>query len=88
MIADPAINCEVIVKDQKRKRAREYVWSKREPSSMAGYYFSLEDYKEHLSFNEYWRKIRELYIRGKLSEIDYREYDQTYEKRYGMRLFS
>lgn len=76
-IADKYNTCEVIEKGQKRKIASEFIWTNRVPDT-AGLYCLLEDYKEKLTLDEYWEKIRLAGLKMKLPYKHMEEYNKTY----------
>jgi hypothetical protein len=56
-LADTYKKCEVLKHGDKRKKAEEFMWTNRVPEN-AKYYLSMKDYKENITLDEYWYKIR------------------------------
>ena len=86
-IADTYKKCQVVQYGQAKRKAQEYVWTNRVPEN-AGLYLSLVDYKEKITMDEYWEKIREACINRRVKEKHILEYLTTYRKLYnGKSLF-
>jgi hypothetical protein len=78
-IADTNKKCEVVEVGEKKQRASEYVWTNRVPEH-AKLYISLRDYKQKISFDEYWQTIKRLGHEGKLLQSEMHEYADAYAK--------
>lgn len=76
-IGDPYNYCEVVEKGQERKKAAEFIWTNRVPET-AGLYCLLEDYKEKLTLDEYWERIRTAGLEIKLEVKHMEEYNRAY----------
>lgn len=76
-IGDPYNYCEVVEKGQERKKAAEFIWTNRVPET-AGLYCLLEDYKEKLTLDEYWERIRTAGLKMKLEAKHMEEYNRAY----------
>lgn len=76
-IADTPSQCMVVKAGEKKATATEYVWTNRVPE-YAGLYISLHDYKEKITFKEYWERIRDAGKNGLLPPDEILEYEYTY----------
>jgi hypothetical protein len=86
-LADTYCKPKVVKPGEKKDKAFEYVWTNRMPKN-AGLYLSMQDYKEKLSFDEYWERIRKAYADGKLEKKEIREYEHAYSSYFeGKKLF-
>ena len=83
-LAETYNNCAIVRKGQRRKRVQEYVWTNRVPDE-AGRYFLMDDYKEKMSVDEYWNRIRIAIRKGVLDQNNALEleYETTYRELYG-----
>lgn len=72
---------QVVKPGEKKTGAGEYIWTNLVPKR-AGYYMSLKDYKENITWEEYWRKIKQCYKDGLISKKDYGEYCFAYSEFY------
>lgn len=84
-IADTHKKCEKVEKGGVKQKAQEYVWTNRVPE-MAKYYMSMEDYKENLTLEEYWERIRQLCYEWVISPEHFKEYQQTYSDTHNKEL--
>lgn len=81
-LEDTVKKSQVIMKPGKKKDdASEYVWVNHVPDD-AKYYVSMQDYKEDISWEEYWEKIKECYKNQLISSKDMLEYYDAYEWYY------
>lgn len=85
-IADTPSNCMVVKAGEKKATATEYVWTNRVPK-YAELYISLHDYKEKITFNEYWERIRDAGKNSLLPPDEILEYEYTYGTFCGKGLF-
>ena len=86
--ADTYKHCIVVENGEHKQRASEYVWTNRVPEN-AGLYISLHDYKEKITFKDYWDKIIEAAVEGRLVADEILEYEYTYNKLFqGKPLFA
>ena len=72
---------QIVKLGHKKTGATEYIWTNHVPRR-AAYYVSMHDYKENISWEEYWRKIKQCYIDGLISKKDYKEYCFAYSEFY------
>lgn len=78
-LKDTVKKSQVILKPGKQKDdAVEYVWVNHVPDD-ARYYISMKDYKENISWEEYWRKIIECYHNKLIDAIQMLEYCRAYD---------
>lgn len=80
-LADTYKHCEVVEIGQAKRKAQEFVWTNRVPPN-AGLYLSLVDFKEKITMEEYWDKIREACINRRVPPKHILEYDATYSRLY------
>lgn len=85
-IADAPSQCMVVKRGEKKAVATEYVWTNRVPES-AGLHLSLYDYKEKISFDEYWKRIYEVGSAGLLSPGEMMEYEFAYKSYFKKGLY-
>lgn len=62
----------------KRLPCVEYIWTNHVPER-AGYHIELFDYKESITWDNYWKKIVECYQNGLITPKDMMEYCLAYE---------
>ena len=87
-VADTYKHCIVVENGEHKQKASEYVWTNRVPEN-AGIYISLHDYKEKITFKEYWDKIIEAAVEGKLVADEILEYEYTFNRLFkGKPLFA
>lgn len=86
-LADTYKHCQVVEPGQAKRKAQEFVWTNRVPKN-AGMYLSMVDYKEKITMDEYWEKIKEACINRRVPDKHIREYETVYIKLYGKSLFS
>lgn len=84
-IADTFKKCEKVEKGGVKQKAQEYVWTNRVPE-MAKYYISMKDYKENLTLEEYWERIRQLCQEWVIPPEHFREYQQAYSATHNEKL--
>lgn len=80
-LADAVKHCMVVGKGEHKAEAGEFIWTNRVPER-AKYYVSMKDYKENLTWNEYWERIKEACLRGKIEKKYILEYAETYRRIY------
>ena len=78
-LAETYKHCEIVKQGQKKRKAEEYVWTNRFPKA-AENYFLQEDYKERLTMDEYWDRIKKAINSGAISGKEKREYELAYQK--------
>lgn len=87
-LADTYKHAEVVKRGEHKKHAQEYVWTNRIPE-YAERYLLLEDYKEKITIDEYWEKIRYSCENQLIPDKHIAEYCATYESLYdGKKLFT
>lgn len=86
-LADTYIQCIPVKAGEKKASATEYVWTNRVPE-YAGLYISLYDYKEKISFEEYWKQIKEAGESDLLPPNEVLEYEDAYREYCKKRLFN
>lgn len=84
-IADTYKHCEVVKPGEVKKKACEFIWTNRVPKN-AGLYISLHDYKEKITIDEYWERIKNSCSNGDVPKNHIVEYESTYEAIYGKKL--
>lgn len=80
-LADTYKHCEVVELGKHKNRAYEFVWTNRVPEH-AGLYLSLVDYKEKISIDEYWERVRYACDNHLVPNKHIAEYSRTYSKLY------
>lgn len=85
-LADTFKQCEVVGKGEAKHSAQEFVWTNRIPKR-AALYLSMKEYKETMSMDEYWERIRDACLKKLVSEKHIREYRWTYFKLYDKGLY-
>lgn len=80
-IADTYKHCMVVKNGEAKQKAQEFVWTNRVPEH-AGLYLSLVDYKEKLTEQEYWNRIRQACLDRKVPGKHILEYVTTYQEMY------
>lgn len=80
-LADTYKHCEVVEAGGKKRKAQEFVWTNRVPEH-AGLYLSLVDYKEKITMDEYWEKIRHACLNKLVPDKHILEYESTYRRLY------
>lgn len=87
-LADTYKHCEVVTYGEHKSKAQEYVWTNRVPQN-AGLYLLMDDYKEKITIDEYWEKIRYACENHLVPDKHIAEYCTTYESLYdGEKLFT
>ena len=87
-LKDTYKHCKIVEKGKKKDRASEYVWTNRVPNA-AKFYISMHDYKEKLTLDEYWQRIKVCGERGGLPSGHLQKYQEAYSEMYnGKKLFS
>lgn len=81
-LCDTYKKCKNAKNGENKERCTEYIWTNRVPA-YAELDLSTKNYKEDLSFDDYWRKIAERCKLGKLPKKDIKEYRLTYQQLYG-----
>lgn len=84
-LADTYKHCEVTKLGEHKSKAKEYVWTNRVPEH-AGLYLSLVDYKEKISIDEYWERIKYACNNHLVPDKHIAEYNETYQKLYNKKL--
>lgn len=85
-LADTVKQCEVVGKGEAKHFAQEFVWTNRLPKR-AELYLSMKDYKETMSMEEYWKRIRQACKEKLIPEKHIKEYRRTFLKLYDKGLF-
>ena len=85
-LCDTYKKCKNSKHGESKERCSEYIWTNRVPT-YAELDLSMKNYKEDLSFDDYWRKIAERCKLGKLPKKDIKEYRLTYQQLYGKELY-
>lgn len=78
MVADTETKCEIITRGSRKKKAKEFIWTNREPSSMAWHYISNKDYRENITLDEYWYRINSLCEDGVIQGKAFMKYLRAY----------
>lgn len=87
-MADTYKHAEVVKRGEHKRHAQEYVWTNRIPE-YAELYLSMQDYKEKITIDEYWEKIRYACKNHLIPDKHIAEYCATYESLYdGEKLFT
>lgn len=87
-LADTYKHCEVVELGEHKNKAQEFVWTNRVPKH-AELYLSMVDYKEKITIDEYWEKIRYACENHLIPDKHIAEYCATYESLYdGEKLFT
>ena len=86
LIGESYKKCEVIKKNEKKSKAKEYIWTNRKPSELAKYYVSLKNYNQGISREEYWEKITRAIMTKEIIFEHAREYYNTYKNLYAREL--
>lgn len=84
-IKEKANHSQRVKKGKKKQRAREFIWTNRVPDG-AELSVSMKDYKEKITLEEYWEKIRKACKEKRLPKAHVREYKEVYLKLYGKEL--
>lgn len=84
-IKEKANHCEIAKNGKEKERAHEFIWTNRVPEH-AGLYVSMKDYKEKITLEEYWEKIRKACIEKRVPKSHIKEYTEVYLKLYGKEL--
>ena len=85
-LADTVKQCEVVKKGEAKHFAQEFVWTNRIPER-AELYLSMKDYKETMSMEEYWERIRVACLKKLVPDKHIKEYRRTFLKLYDKGLF-
>ena len=85
-LSDTVKNCMVVKAGEKKQKATEYVWTNRIPPKRAKLSLSMMDYKEKMSEDEYWEKIRKACLEQRVPEKHIAEYCDCYRRLYGKEL--
>ena len=85
-LKDSYKKCKVVKAGEKKPKCCEYVWTNRVPER-AKLYISMKNYKEDITEEEYWEKVRLACKKGLIEDKQYREYADTYFELYGENLF-
>lgn len=85
-IADTYSQCAFVKTGEKKDRVSEYVWTNRVPEH-AGLYISMHDYKEKITYGEYWERIKEAGQDGLLTADEMLEYELAYRQSCNAGLF-
>lgn len=80
-LADTYKHAEVVKRGEHKRHAQEYVWTNRIPE-YAELYLSMQDYKEKITIDEYWEKIRYACKNHLIPDKHIAEYCATYESLY------
>lgn len=80
-LADTYKHCEVVDLGQPKRKAQEFVWTNRVPKN-AELYLSMVDYKEIITMEAYWEKIRFACVNRLVPDAHILEYATTYSKLY------
>lgn len=80
-LADTFKKCKVVKVGEPKPKAEEYVWTNRVPEGAATY-ISMVDYKEKITIEEYWQKIRIACKNGLVGKKHKEEYINTYKSMY------
>ena len=81
-LADTVKQCEVVSKGITKQPAQEFVWTNRVPKR-AALYLSMQDYKEAMSLEEYWERIRAACADKLVPDRHIKEYSKTFKELYG-----
>lgn len=84
-LADTYKNCEVMKLGEHKNKAYEFVWTNRVPEH-AGLYLSMHDYKENITLDEYWERIKFACNNHLVPDKHTAEYNETYQKLYHKKL--
>ena len=80
-LADTYKHCEVVELGQHKMKAQEFVWTNRVPPN-AGLYLSMVDYKEKITIEEYWDRIRYACENRLVPDAHIMEYVSTFSRLY------
>ncbi len=71
--------CQVVEEGEEKKEVTEFIWTNRIPET-ADMYCLLDDYRDDLTIDEYWRKIKVAGLKYKLPSLHMKEYNIAYMK--------